>query len=273
MSRNRFALLGLFVAFTAACSSSSSSDTPAQDATVDSGVDTYLPLHDAVVDTAEPADTAEVATDAFAGCTRDPGAPTPDAGTGVDASGNPVDPAGFTVDMAMQGFPTPRTGTITAVITTELGAIVCQLDEAHAPITTANFIGLARGTRPAQRASTSWTYSHFYDGLKWHRVIPDFVIQGGDPEGTGGGGPGYDLPNENHVPEPTGALAMAASTAPSGSQFYIVVGSGPAANYNVFGTCTTDVGTLIANVPRDSADMPKTPVHMITVEIALCPSK
>jgi cyclophilin family peptidyl-prolyl cis-trans isomerase len=75
---------------------------------------------------------------------------------------------------------------------------------------------------------------------------------------------------ENQVSEPQGTLAMAAATLPSGSQFYIVVGKGPAPNYNVFGMCTTDVAIAISNVARDANDKPKTAVHMQRVDIARC---
>ena len=275
--------LGASVAISAgafvACSSSSSDGGSGGDSGVDTSPgDTAPPPPDTnPKDTGGTDDTADAPGDPLAGCTRDPGTPTPDGGSPIDggfaadASTNPIDPSTFTVDMAMAGFPS-GSGTLTALITTEMGQIVCTLDDAKAPVSVANFIGLARGTRPGLRGSTTvWTYTHFYDGLKWHRVIPDFVIQGGDPLGNGTGGPGYDLPDENHATEPTGTLAMAASTAPSGSQFYIVVGAGPAANYNVFGKCTTDVANTIANVPTNASDMPKTPVHMQTIEIARCP--
>jgi peptidyl-prolyl cis-trans isomerase A (cyclophilin A) len=209
----------------------------------------------------------EAAVDPLAGCTKDPGAPpvTPDP---------MIDPAMFTMDKATAGFPA-GTGTWKAAITTEQGVITCAFDEKNAPFTVANFIGLARGTRPYQDYKTmEWKVGHFYDGLIWHRVIPDFVIQGGDPRGTGTGGPGYGpLPVENHVDEPLGTLAMAATgpTEPSGSQFYIVVGTGPAADYNVFGSCDTTAAIAISGVPRNKADKPVTPVHMTKVEIARCP--
>lgn len=282
MARNRwiFALVVAGVglgggAFVACSSSSSSGPAPSNDAGADTDRDTLPTPHDTT--TTEVGDDGDApVTDPLAGCTRDPGAPAPDGGVPIDggfesdASTNPVDPATFTIDQAMAGFPS-KVGVLTAAITTEYGVIVCQLDEAKAPISVANFVGLARGTRPAQRGVTSaWSWTHFYDGLKWHRVIPDFVIQGGDPLGNGTGGPGYDLPNENHAIEATGVLAMAASTAPSGSQFYIVVNKGPAANYNVFGSCGVDVANVIANVPRSSSDAPTKPVHMLKIEIARC---
>ena len=206
--------------------------------------------------------------DPLVGCTKDPG-PTAPAFDPTSAT----DPIGgadkFTLAMALAGF-SAGTGKLTAAISTEQSSIKCELLEATAPLSVANFVGLARGTRP-YKLSTKWQVGRFYDGLTWHRVIPNFVIQGGDPSGDGTGGPGYDMVKENQLDEPLGTLAMAASSKPSGSQFYIVVGKGPAANYNVFGTCSTENAIAIAAVPRDDADMPKTPVHLIKVEIARCP--
>lgn len=199
---------------------------------------------------------------------RDPGAaPIAEVTSGTD----PVGVASFTLDKAMAGYPAVA-GTLTTLITTEQGSIKCTLAEKEAPATVANFVGLARGTRLAMTTTPKkWTAKKFYDGLIWHRVIPDFVIQGGDPFGDGTGGPGYDLPEENHIDEPAGTLAMAASDAPSGSQFYIVVGTGPKANYNVFGKCETESAIKIAGVPRDGRDKPTADVHMQKVEIARCP--
>lgn len=292
----RPALFATFALFAVACSSSA--ETPpatTEDASVDSTLDVAT---EAASDTADAAD----AYDPLQGCTRDPGAgdagvfdaggmDTAPADTNTDTgsadgaadagdagSSDSGDPTGgaekFTMAMATAGFPSAGSSVDwVAAITTEYGVIRCVLDPAAAPISVANFIGLARGTRPYIDPKTgAWTTGHFYDGLKWHRVIPDFVIQGGDPLGNGTGGPGYDLPVENHVAEPLGTLAMAAGTAPSGSQFYIVVGKGPAADYNVFGKCTTDVAIAISMVPANaSSGRPKTPVHMQKVEIAQCP--
>jgi len=119
----------------------------------------------------------------------------------------------------------------TAVVETTKGTIKFELFEKEAPITTSNFIGLAD--------------SHFYDGLKFHRVEPGFVIQGGCPQGTGTGGSGKNIklevsPNLKHGD--AGAVAMARSQSPdsASSQFYITLG--PAAfldmNYAVFGRVT-----------------------------------
>lgn len=243
----------------AACSSSSTTGTPddAGTGTVDAAIPTEAAPEDAAVNP-------------LPGCTADPGAPatTFDLNASSDPAGGA---ASFTIAHALAGFP-EGAGVLTALITTELGAIRCTLDESVAPASVANFIGLARGTRP-YKDGAKWKVGRFYDGLVWHRVIPDFVIQGGDPDGDGTGGPGYDLIEENHVDEPLGTLAMAASDAPSGSQFYIVVGTGPQANYNVFGTCATETAKSIAAVPRDSRDKPKTEVHMLRVDIGRCPAQ
>jgi peptidyl-prolyl cis-trans isomerase A (cyclophilin A) len=254
----------LFVAV--ACSSKEPAAV-VTDAAVDSASDTTTPV---VVDTAV-ADTgaAEVSfPDPFVGCTKDPGpgmVTPPMSETGDDPTGGA---SMFTLSMALAGFTS--TGTLKAAITTQKGIIVCTLDEAKAPITVANFVGLARGTRPFL-ASGMWQVKRFYDGLKWHRVIPGFVIQGGDPRGNGTGGPGYSLPKENQIPEPPGTLAMAASTEVSGSQFYITVDSTPLKDYNVFGLCELPVAEEISLVETKTGDVPVVPIHMQRIDIARCP--
>jgi peptidyl-prolyl cis-trans isomerase B (cyclophilin B) len=120
-------------------------------------------------------------------------------------------------------------------VKTSKGTFVIQVDPGSAPLTSANFVTLAA--------------THFYDGLRFHRYIPDFVIQGGDPMGTGEGGPGYTIPTEpgplTHV---TGAVAMAHANNPhtAGSQFYVVLA--PAhkldANYTVFGKVVHGMGVV-----------------------------
>jgi peptidyl-prolyl cis-trans isomerase A (cyclophilin A) len=252
---SRFTLLALAASCTFACSSSPTTpSTPDNDAGASKDA--------AVTETGG----GEGGVDPLAGCTRDPGAPAITPTTGNDPTGGA---ASFTLEKALEGFPA-GSGALIALITTEHGNIRCELDTAAAPISVANFVGLARGTRPYLSQGT-WKGGRFYDGLLWHRVIPDFVIQGGDPLGTGSGGPGYSIPVENQVAEPLGTLAMAASNEPSGSQFYIVVGTGPAPNYNVFGKCDTEAAIAISKVPRGTRDKPTTPVHMQKVDIARCP--
>lgn len=270
--RSRVAVWLLFpatlagLAALAACSSSSSSPVDAPDAAV--AADASEPAVDAsAADTSPP--EVDAGPDPLVGCTKDPGAPaiTVDPNSATDPTGGP---ALFTLAKALEGFPAGP-GKLSAGIRTEHGGIKCELAEAAAPISVANFVGLARGTRPYQDDKGKWKTGRFYDGLTWHRVVPGFVIQGGDPSGDGTGGPGYDLVKENQVDEPLGTLAMAAGKEPGGSQFYVVVGKGPKAEYNVFGTCTTDTAIAIANVPRDGFNAPLTTVHMIKVEIARCP--
>ena len=115
----------------------------------------------------------------------------------------------------------------TATIETSKGTIVAELDAAGAPLTVNNFVFLSR-----------W---HYFDGIVFHRIIPGFVIQGGDPEGTGRGGPGYRFADE--LPRPgryqVGSLAMAnAGPDTNGSQFFIVSGPDGARlppQYSLFG--------------------------------------
>lgn len=116
------------------------------------------------------------------------------------------------------------------VIHSSKGDIICQLDSKEAPLSVTNFIQLAQGG--------------FYNGLTFHRVVPNFVIQGGDPEGTGRGGPGYTVPAEIKLPHVQGSLAWARlpdnvnpKKRSSGSQFYITLEKIPYLDgeYTVFG--------------------------------------
>jgi peptidyl-prolyl cis-trans isomerase A (cyclophilin A) len=184
----------------------------------------------------------------------------------------------FTLDEALAGLP-PGPGPLRAVITTDLGFVTCELFPEVAPIGVANFVGLARGTRPwKDPVSKKWVKRRFYDGLTFHRVIDDFMAQGGDPLGTGAGGPGYKFANEwgdkTHIP---GTLAYAnAGPNTNGSQFYITEVTTDHLDggaYTVFGYCAPlaviEMLTAVATSgpPNDS---PVTPLHMQTVEITRC---
>jgi peptidyl-prolyl cis-trans isomerase B (cyclophilin B) len=148
-----------------------------------------------------------------------------------------------------------------ATLHTNHGAIAIELFDADAPKTVDNFTKLAR--------------DGFYDGVVFHRVIPDFMIQGGDPTGTGRGGPGYTFEDEfNDHPVDRGALAMAnAGPNTNGSQFFIVTAeSCPWLNgkHTVFGRVTEgmDVVDAISNVDTDHADKPRQDVVIERVELA-----
>ena len=172
-----------------------------------------------------------------------------------------------------------NTGTYATFKTSE-GSVVCELFEKDAPETVANFIGLAEGTKDWN--SRSKKGPKLFDGTIFHRVIPQFMIQGGDPEGTGMGGPGYKFADETkgskHGFQQPGKLAMAnAGAGPSGggtngSQFFITEDAVPQLNgkHTIFGLCDAHSVLLVASiarVERNSSDKPLTPVLINRVTI------
>jgi cyclophilin family peptidyl-prolyl cis-trans isomerase len=162
--------------------------------------------------------------------------------------------------------------TLEATITTPLGTLHCELFADRAPVAVANFVGLATGKKPYKKDGKV-TRGKFYDGLIFHRVIPDFMIQGGDPTGTGTGGPGYEFDDEKPpagAEMGPGALAMAnrgvhEGKGTNGSQFFVMEGSAPhlVGKHTIFGQCKeVDVVTKITHTPRGDRDRPDTPVTM-----------
>ncbi len=156
---------------------------------------------------------------------------------------------------------------------TENGSISCKLYEAEAPVTVRTMVGLAIGKLSYMDPQTNQvTRKKFFDGLTFHRVIPDFMIQGGDPLGNGTGhpgGPGFPYKNEVVASlkfDTPGRLAMAnAGPNTNGSQFFITEAAQPSLNggYTIWGECgNVDVVRAIARVKRDSNDRPLTPVRM-----------
>src|SRR6187399_1944215 len=141
---------------------------------------------------------------------------------------------------------------------TSEGNFTIQLFENEAPNTVANFVGLAEGTKEFTDPKTGQKVKRpFYNGLIFHRVIPDFMIQGGDPEGTGRGGPGYKFADEFHPSlkhTKAGFLSMAnAGPNTNGSQFFVTVAATPWLDnrHSIFGEVTEgyDVVEKISKVP------------------------
>jgi peptidyl-prolyl cis-trans isomerase A (cyclophilin A) len=164
-----------------------------------------------------------------------------------------------------------------ATFETSQGTIVCRLFEKDAPVTVKNFIELAEGTREWTHPSTRQkSKANLYDGTIFHRVIPNFMIQGGDPEGTGMGGPGYKFEDETkespHKFDKPGKLAMAnAGPNTNGSQFFITVAPTPwlTGNHTIFGEVVEgqDVADKITAVPRNKQDKPLQDVVLKSVKI------
>src|SRR5690349_23943711 len=171
---------------------------------------------------------------------------------------------------------TRQPGTYAVFDTTE-GKIVCRLFEKEAPITTKNFTDLAEGKRPWKDSVSGKSSSGpLYSGTIFHRVIPDFMIQGGDPSGTGMGGPGYKFGDETkgspHRFDKAGKLAMAnAGPGTNGSQFFITVAptSWLTGKHTIFGEVVEgqDVVDKITSTPRNSQDRPKKDVKLNAVKI------
>ena len=166
----------------------------------------------------------------------------------------------------------------TAVFDTTMGRMTCKLFSKESPVAVANFIGLAEGTKDWVNPETKQKMhgKPLYNGTKFHRVIPGFMIQGGDPMGTGMGDPGYyfkDEFNPNLNFDVAGRLAMANSGPnTNGSQFFITELPQPELDqhYTVFGQCDESsvlVAKSIARVERNSVDSPVEPVILKKVTI------
>ncbi len=168
-------------------------------------------------------------------------------------------------------------GELYATFETSMGDIKVKLFEAEAPQTVQNFVGLAEGTK-------EWTdpkdgqkkKARFYDGLIFHRVIPDFMIQGGCPLGRGTGGPGYRFADEFHPSlkfDRPGLLAMANSgPGTNGSQFFLTEVPTPhlSGHHTIFGEVVSglDIIKSIARVKKGGGDRPVTPVTIDRLTIA-----
>lgn len=160
-------------------------------------------------------------------------------------------------------------------IATSKGDILLKLNMEKTPMTTANFVALAEGNHPLVKEE--FKGKPFYNGLTFHRVIPNFMIQGGDPAGTGSGGPGYKFDNEidTSLSHEKGVISMAnAGPNTNGSQFFITVAPQPRldGSYSVFGKVVegqqvvdsiSQVKTAARNKPEEAVVMEKVTIHRI----------
>jgi len=201
--------------------------------------------------------------------TATPPSTTP-AGTTAAAASQDLPDAPSTVSQAKA--PLQPTGP-TVVIDTTMGRMVCKLFDKQAPVASANFVGLAEGSKDWVDPATNKRVHHqpFYNGVTFHRVIPGFMIQGGDRLGTGTGDAGYLFANEVDPAlnfDVAGRLAMANAgpgpdgTGTNGSQFFITEVPYPDLNggYSIFGQCDEHsvlVAASIARVDRDAQDKPR----------------
>jgi peptidyl-prolyl cis-trans isomerase A (cyclophilin A) len=166
----------------------------------------------------------------------------------------------------------------TAIIDTTAGKLTCVLFPDKAPIGVANFIGLARGTKDWTNPATGRKMHGvpLYSGTIFHRVIPNFMIQGGDPMGTGVGDPGYKFKNETSPDmqfDRPGRLAYANSGPDTnGSQFFVTEVPYPSLNggYTIFGQCddpSVELVKKIARLPRNGNDRPNDPPKIVKITI------
>lgn len=191
------------------------------------------------------------------------------------AAPEPPKPAAEASPAASQ--PGPQEKALFAVINTSMGTMVARLFPDSAPKTVENFVGLASGTKSWRDPVTGLTTNRpLYNGTIFHRVIPQFMIQGGDPLGNGTGGPGYRFEDEFQsgltFSKPC-LLAMAnAGPNTNGSQFFITEKTPSHLNgrHTIFGEVIQgcDLVAKIARVPRDGRDRPREPVVIQSIEIS-----
>jgi peptidyl-prolyl cis-trans isomerase A (cyclophilin A) len=211
-----------------------------------------------------------------------PATPTPppaDRGPPAPAPTGDVRPP-VAADLAEYTKDIKGTGPLTATIDTTLGTFHCELFPDKAPMTVANFVGLATGKKPWMNPKTNQVEKGkpFYNGLIFHRVIQKFMIQGGDPTGTGTGDPGYKFDDEIapdlSMKEGTLAMANAGSRGghgTNGSQFFIteIAPTWLNGKHTIFGQCKeVDLVKKITAVDKGPQDRPKTDIVMTKVTIS-----
>jgi peptidyl-prolyl cis-trans isomerase A (cyclophilin A) len=224
----------------------------------------------------EPAPASETAP-------ADPAAPAAATSESTPAVTAPK-PAAPPATAKSTAKPADKTGAtlkpgVYAHFETNMGNFTAELNEKEAPITVANFVGLASGTKEwTDPRSNQKVRKPYYDGLTFHRIIDGFMIQGGDPLGSGIGGPGFTIKDEynNLKHDKPGVMAMARTSAPdsAGSQFYITVAAptfldGQRPPYVIFGQVVEglDVVLNIGKTPTGPNDRPVKPVVINRVRI------
>jgi peptidyl-prolyl cis-trans isomerase A (cyclophilin A) len=162
---------------------------------------------------------------------------------------------------------------LTATLHTSAGDIVVQLYPDHAPVTVQNFVGLAEGSKEWRNPQTGQKSNEpLYNGTIFHRVIDGFMIQGGDPLGSGRGGPGYEFKDEFHPDlrfDRPYLLAMAnAGPGTNGSQFFITTGPTPHLNrrHTIFGeVADADSRAVVDQIGKTKTDRSDRPVQDVTI--------
>ena len=228
---------------------------------------------------AKPASTTTTTKDDTPPSTATGSSPTPQgtrdhgAGTKKGASGDPHD-GSFTLAEATKDLK--GAGAIVAKIETSKGTLQCKLFDDKAPLTVANFIGLATGKRAWRDPNTNeWVKKPAYDGTSFHRIIKGFMIQGGDPKGDGTGEPGYVIKDEvwDGAKHDRAGLLCMANRGPNtnGAQWFITDDKAAHldSGYTIFGECApVEVVHDIASVPTGMRDKPTTPVTIKSVTIS-----
>ena len=196
----------------------------------------------------------------------------------AEAQGDPMK-GSFSLEQALEGdeaLADSSKGKLTAVFKTTMGEFECELYEDKAPKTVANFVGLARGVRPwFDQDKDEWVSKPFYDGIIFHRVIENFMIQTGDPTGSGRGGPGFHIADEfdkSLEHRGKGMMSMANRGPNTGSsQFFITVNDTPHLDgkHAIFGKCDPKVPVEISQVKVDprQGNRPYEPVEIEGIEI------
>jgi peptidyl-prolyl cis-trans isomerase A (cyclophilin A) len=224
--------------------------------------------------TTTSAENAAPSSSAAASASASASSAPPPAGDGGVVQHGGADPlAGkFTLADATKGLK--ASGPITAAIDTSNGQISCKLYDDKAPNTVANFVGLARGTRPWKDPHGDWVKRPAYDGTTFHRIIKGFIIQGGDPVGNGTGEPGYVIkdelwPGAKH--DRAGLLCMANRGHDTNGQQFFITDAAAAhldGNYTIFGECSPEQTVHdIASVAL-MGEKPVTPVTIKSITIA-----